>query len=145
MASEMITELFVPRDRLVEFMERAASFLRKAEVPVIYGTVRFIKQDTESFLAWAREDYACIIFNLHTEHHGRGIEQSASAFRGLIDIALQLGGSYYLTYHRWASREQVERAYPNFNEFLLLKEKYDTRQLFQSDWWRHYREIFSKS
>lgn len=140
--SEMITELYVPRARLVDFMDRAAAELRPRGVPVIYGTIRLIERDAESFLAWAREDFACIIFNLHTEHSPAGIEQASDAFRALIDVALALGGSYFLTYHRWARREQVERAYPQFPAFLRHKTAHDPQHRFQSDWWRHYQKMF---
>lgn len=141
-ASEMIGELYVPPGRLEEFMKSAAGLLRASGVPVIYGTVRLIRRDAESFLAWARDDFACVIFNLHTEHDEAGIARSAAAFRSLIDAALNLGGSFFLTYHRWATRAQIERAYPQFAEFLRLKEIYDPHQLFQSEWWRHHRNLF---
>jgi FAD/FMN-containing dehydrogenase len=141
-ATEMITELYVPRRRLAEFMARAAEELRPRGVPVIYGTVRLIERDPESFLAWAREDFACVIFNLHTVHSPAGIELAAGAFRALIDAALALGGSYFLTYHRWARRDQVVRAYPQFPEFLRQKTAYDPAHRFQSEWWRHYQAMF---
>ena len=144
-ASEMISELYVPRERLVDFMSAAAKLLRCCGVPVIYGTVRLIRRDTESFLAWAREDFACVIFNLHTEHDKAGITRSAVAFMALIDEALALGGSFFLTYHRWASRAQIERAYPQFAEFLRLKEIHDPNELFQSEWWRHHRNLFAET
>jgi FAD/FMN-containing dehydrogenase len=142
-ATEMITELYVPRERLVEFMAHAATELRPRGVPVIYGTVRLIERDAESFLAWAREDFACVIFNLHTEHSRDGLERAADAFRALIDAALAFGGSYFLTYHRWARREQVERAYPQFAEFLRQKTVIDPEHRFQSEWWRHYQKMFA--
>jgi len=142
-ASEMISELYVPRDRLVEFMAEAAERLKDGAVPVIYGTVRLIRRDGESFLAWAREDFACVIFNLHVEHSTEGIERAADAFRALIDLALSFGGSYFLTYHRWACRDQIERAYPQFAEFLRAKEAHDPDGRFQSEWWRHYRDLFA--
>ena len=141
-ASEMIGELYVPPDRLVDFMGSAAHFLRGNGIPVIYGTIRLIQRDAESFLAWARQDSACVIFNLHTEHSENGIAQATAAFRGLIDLALDLGGSFYLTYHRWATRSQLERAYPVFPEFLRLKQVHDPEHLFQSDWWRHHHNLF---
>ncbi|MBA2430088.1 MAG: FAD-binding oxidoreductase, partial [Thermoleophilaceae bacterium] len=99
-ASEMITEIYVPRGRLTDFMAEAAADFREHGVDLIYGTVRLIRRDTESFLAWAREDYACVIFNLHTVHIEEGELHSAEAFRRLIDMAIERGGSYYLTYHR---------------------------------------------
>lgn len=141
--TEMITELYVPRARLVEFMTRAAEELRPRGVPVIYGTIRLIERDTESFLAWAREDFACVIFNLHTEHSPEGIERASSAFLALIDLALDLEGSYFLTYHRWARRAQVERAYPQFATFLRHKTLHDPAHRFQSEWWRHYQRMFA--
>lgn len=135
--SEMISELYVPHDRLEVFMSRAATALRKHGVPLIYGTVRLIRRDDESFLVWAKRDFACVIFNLHTEHCPQGIERSADAFRALYDIALSLGGSFYLTYHRWATKDQLLTAYPQLPEFLRLKRQHDPHGRFQSDWWRH--------
>ncbi len=141
-ASEMISELYVPREHLEAFLTAAAKVLRQMEVVVIYGTVRLIQRDEESFLPWASEDFACIIFNLHTEHSMDGIAKSADAFRALIDLALRFGGSYFLTYHRWARRDQIELAYPMFRRFLELKEARDPEGRFQSEWWRHHRDLF---
>jgi FAD/FMN-containing dehydrogenase len=141
--SEMITELYVPRHDLAAFMAEVATDFRTHQTPVIYGTVRLIERDDETVLAWAREPWACIVFNLHVDHTPEGIERAADAFRRLIDRALAHGGSFYLTYHRWATREQVEAAYPQFVEFLHEKLRCDPEERFQSDWYRHYREMFS--
>jgi len=141
-ASEMISELYVPREKLAEFMTAAAEDFKKHNVDVIYGTIRLIERDDESFLAWASQSWACVIFNLHIVHTPDGIEQSAEAFRRLIDLAIECSGTYYLTYHRWANREQVEKCYPQLRQFLDLKREYDPEELFQSDWYRHYRDMF---
>jgi FAD/FMN-containing dehydrogenase len=143
-ASEMISELYVQRKHLEAFLTAAAKLLREMGVVVIYGTVRLIQRDDESFLGWASEDFACVIFNLHTEHRDEGITKSADAFRGLIDLALGFGGSYFLTYHRWARRDQIELAYPMFRRFLEKKEVHDPEERFQSQWWRHHRDLFLK-
>lgn len=134
--SEMITELYVRRKHLVHFMRDAAIHLRRSDVPVIYGTVRLIRRDEESFLPWAKEDYACVIFNLHTEHSPEAIAHTAEVFRMLIDLALDCGGSFYLTYHSWARMDQIERAYPDFRRFMEEKKRRDPSVRFQSDWWR---------
>jgi FAD/FMN-containing dehydrogenase len=144
-SSLVITEIYVPRSNLPDFLAQAAELLRSNRTIVIYGTVRLIEKDNESFLAWARKPYACIIFNLLTFHTPTGIEASARAFRGLIDLAIARGGSYYLTYHKFAKPEQVTACYPQFKEFLELKRKYDPAERFQSDWYRYYRELFTGS
>ena len=142
-ASEIITEINVPRSALKEFFDEVRDDFRKNSVDLIYGTVRIIERDDESFLPWAKQAYACVIFNLHTVHNPEGLQRSADAFRRLIDMAARRGGTYYLTYHRFATRKQVEACYPQFAEFLQLKKKYDTEERFQSDWYRHYRTMFA--
>lgn len=140
---EMITEIYVPRDRLLDFLDAARKGLRERGGNVIYGTVRLIEPETDSFLNWATKDWACIVFNLCVRHTPEQIEQAKDAFRFLIDTGLEQGGSFYLTYHRWAAKAQLEQAYPQFEEFLERKREYDPRERFSSDWYRHHRQMFN--
>jgi hypothetical protein len=140
--SEMITELYVPPMRLPEFLRSAAKWLVERKAQVIYGTIRLIQPDSETVMAWARARSACIIFNLHVDHVDAEIEHAAEALRGLIDLAISLGGSYYLTYHRYATPTQLEACYPRVREFFARKRFYDPRGLFQSDWYNHYAPHF---
>src|SRR5438034_2561633 len=142
-SSLIITEIYVPRPALPDFLAQAADLLRSNRTNVIYGTVRLIEKDDESFLAWAKESYACVIFNLLTLHTPSGIEASARSFRGLIDLAIARGGSHYLTYHKFAKPEQIIACYPQFKEFLALKRKHDPTERFQSDWYRYYQKLFA--
>jgi len=142
-ATEAITEIYCERDALERFMTDVAADTRRNETEIIYGTVRLIEADRESFLAWAKKPYACVIFNLHVVHTPEGIRRAANAFRRLIDIGIKYGGSYFPTYHKYATRRQVETCYPQFAEFLKLKRKHDPAEVFQSDWYRHYRKMFS--
>jgi hypothetical protein len=56
---------------------------------------------------------------------------------------LRRGGCYYLTYHREATWEQVEACYPEFREFLRRKQHYNPQERFQSEWYRHYKRMFT--
>lgn len=134
--SEMITELYVPIDRVVEFLRAAAARLIELGAQVIYGTIRLIDEDSETVLRWASGRRACVIFNLHVEHTAAGKERSAVAFRSLIDLALGYGGSFFLTYHRHATREQLLLAYPQLPRFVEEKQAYDPGAVFVSDWYR---------
>ncbi|MGA8221091.1 MAG: FAD-binding oxidoreductase [Candidatus Acidiferrales bacterium] len=144
-ATEIITEIDVPRAALKGFFDEVRDDFRKNQVELIYGTVRLIERDDESFLPWAKQSYACTIFNLHTVHSPDGIRRSTEAFRRLIDMAARRQGTYYLTYHRDATRNQSESCYPQFADFLRLKKKYDPEERFQSDWYRYYRAMFADS
>jgi len=140
-STEIITEVYVPRPQLAAFMLELADDFRRHDVNVIYGTVRLIERDDESFLAWAKQPYACIVFNLHMVHSPEGIEKTADAMRRTIDYAAARGGSFYLTYHRFATARQLEGCYPRFRSFLDLKRRYDPGEVFVSDWYRHSKRM----
>ena len=85
-----------------------------------------------------------MIFNLHTVHTPDGLEHSAAAFRRLIDHAIARGGSYFLTYHRWATAgpgRGVLSAVPRVPR--AASARYDPDERFQSDWYRHYRDALA--
>lgn len=140
--SLVIGEMYTPSEHLLEFLDRSRRILRETGAEDIYGTIRAIRRDETTFLPWARGDFGCVIFNLRTRHTPAGIRHTEEVFRRLNAAALDLGGSFFLTYSRAAVRDQVERAYPEFQEFLRLKRAYDPELRFQSDWWRHYAGMF---
>lgn len=142
--SLIIGEHYVPRENLLGFMGAARLILQQHGTEVIYGTIRAIFRDTESFLPWAKQDYACVIFNLRTPHHAEGIENTANTFRALMDAAIERDGSFFLTYHRFARVDQVEVAHPRFREWLRCKKRYDSSELFMSEWYVHYRDAFAQ-
>ncbi len=139
----VIGEHYVPRDQLLAFMRQAREVFRTLETEVIYGTIRAIVRDTVSFLPWAKDDFACVIFNVRTPHTEAGMQKTADTFRSLIDASNGLGGSFFLTYHRYASAAQVEASYPRFRPWLAMKKRYDPGELFSSSWYAHYRDAFA--
>jgi FAD/FMN-containing dehydrogenase len=139
--TEMISELYVPRAQLGAFLASAAELLRDQRANVIYGTVRLIEQDNVSFLAWASQRWACAVFNLHVDHTPQGLAAASNSFSDLINLAIRYGGSYYLTYHRFAGSTQLLKCYPQFHQFLAYKAKYDPDEIFSSDWYQHYRRL----
>ena len=142
-ATEILTELYIPEDSIYSFMDDARKYFLKNGTDIIFSTIRFIEKDDETFLPWAKQRYACIIFNLHTEHTSQGIEKSKAALQKLIDYSIKYGGSYYLTYHRYARKDQVLSCYPQFKDFLKAKLKYDPDERIQSNWYRHYKSLFA--
>ncbi|HEX7859019.1 MAG TPA: D-arabinono-1,4-lactone oxidase [Verrucomicrobiae bacterium] len=141
--SEMISELYVPRRNLAAFLHSVRIFARRYGWNIIYGTVRLIERDEETALAWARESWACVVFNLCVRHCESRIEEAKFAFRTLAQIAINYGGSYYLTYHKWATRDQLLACFPQFSEFLKAKRRYDPDELFVSNWYEALRDQFS--
>lgn len=141
--TEMITEAYVSKAAFLPFMSRVRQDFLEHNVDMTYGTIRFIEKDDETFLAWAKEPSICIVCNLHVLHTEEGKRKAGDDFRRIIQRAIEHGGRFYLTYHRWADRKQVETCYPQFVDFLRLKKKYDPQERLQSDWYRHYKALFA--
>lgn len=143
--TEMITEVYVPHENLLPYLEKIRQDLVARHADLTYGTIRYIEPDTETFLPWARERFVCIVCNLHVQHTAAGIEKAKDEFRQIIARAIEFGGSFYLTYHGWASPQQVAACHPRIHEFFQLKRKYDPELVFQSDWYRHYATAFDRT
>lgn len=141
--SEVLSELYVPREELPEFLGDCAEELRRRGADVIYGTVRWIERDVDAFLAWARERWACVVLNLHTPHTPAGIAGTRETFRALYDLALARGGSFYLTYHPWARADQLRRGHPRLEAFLAEKRRRDPHGRLASDFLRTLRRALA--
>jgi len=140
--TEMLTELDVPRERLPEFLEDVRALMKERGFGPVYGTIRLVEQDDETFLPYARQRSAAVDISLHVVHSPAGMEQAADRFRRLIDLAHARGGSFSLTYHRFATKQQVEACYPEVRDFLARKKQIDPDERFQSEWYRHVRALF---
>jgi FAD/FMN-containing dehydrogenase len=141
--ADLILEVYVPRTELIPLLEDARRILLASGMPLIYGTVRFIEQDKDSYLAWAKKRYACVIFSPHSSGETQAFRKTGDVCRQLIRAANKRGGSFYLTYNRFATRDELASAYPQFQDFLNLKKQYDLRETFQSDWYRYYKGLFA--
>ncbi len=141
--SEVITELYVERASFEPFMETLRERLRRTNADVIYGTVRLIERGEDAFLAWAREPWVCVILNLHVDHDVPGFEAARRQFRSAIDAALEHGGSFYLTYHDWATAEQLRAGHPAIDAFLEAKATNDPSGVFASEWLHNLRRCLA--
>ena len=141
--ADLILEVYVPRAELIPLLEDARRILLASGMPLIYGTVRFIEQDKDSYLAWAKKRYACVIFSPHSSGETKALRKTGEVCRQLIRAANKRGGSFYLTYNRFATRDELATAYPQFQDFLNLKKQYDSREIFQSDWYRYYKGLYA--
>lgn len=134
--SELITELYVPPEKIGDFLERLAADCRRHAADVVYGTVRQIRAEQETRLRWARRDWACVVLNLHVRHDEAGRRAARDHMVRFIDRALEFGGSFYLTYHRHARADQLRAAYPDIEAVFAQKRAIDPQGVLASDWYQ---------
>ena len=138
-----MTEVCVPRDGLTGLLDECASGFRDPGIRLIAAGVRLIERDQESFLAWARESWACVTFDVAAPRTAEGAASLAETTRRLVEAARTRGGTFLLSHQRAATPEQLRACYPQFPEFVRLKQRHDPADRFQSEWYRHYRHVGS--
>ncbi|MGQ0546413.1 MAG: FAD-binding oxidoreductase [Betaproteobacteria bacterium] len=139
--TDVLTEILCERAALEAFLADLRAFARAAELNIVRAAVRLVEHDKETYLPYARRPYAGVSLDVHVERGTRGLIRAGDAFRRLIDLGLRYGGSYHLAFHRHAIKRQLLAGYPQFPQFVRYKRKYDPAELFQSDWYRHYRDM----
>lgn len=140
-STDILHEYFVPRDRLLEFVQALRASTKRWEMDLLNVTVRDLHPDGDSFLRYADQKMFALVL-LFNQPMGVRAESNMQDFtRELIDAAIDLGGRYYLPYRLHATPDQFHRAYPMAKEFFEHKRRYDPDELFQSQfYWKYGRE-----
>jgi len=137
--SLIIQEYFIPTQHFVGFMDDMRDALNKHDMNVMSSTVRFTKANDEAVLSYAPDRDAFAIIQVSSvKLDAKSQKRAETATRQMVDAAVERGGSYYLTYQLYPTKEQLYKAYPRAHEAFTLKRKYDPRGTFSSVFYEHY-------
>jgi decaprenylphospho-beta-D-ribofuranose 2-oxidase len=137
--TDIIQEYYVPVENFVPFMDRFRDILVAGKMNVISATVRYVAPNATPVLAYAPSRPAFAIIQM--SNVGLSPEAQAHAAdvtRRLVDAAIELGGTYYLTYQLYPTAQQLERAYPNARRAFERKRFYDPGEIFSSQFYEAY-------
>ncbi len=138
MSTYLLQEYFVPESRFVDFARGMAAILQQAEANVLNVSIRHAPADDTSLLRWAAEPVFCFVLYLKQRNSAAASHRSDAWTRSLIDLALALGGRYYLPYRLAATTEQFRRAYPEARRFAEIKREIDPGGRFRNRMWDRY-------
>jgi FAD/FMN-containing dehydrogenase len=127
--TSILQEYFVPVTQLITFIDRFKRTAQQYNINVINVSIRYVPKDEESLLAYAPRDSFALVCYINVM---RTIQQKKEQkwTQMLIDEVLALGGTYYLPYHLYATKEQFQKAYPQLEEFIRVEKKYDPQNRF---------------
>ena len=137
-STDILHEYFVPRQRLVGFVEAMRKIIPPHGVNLLNVTVRAVNEDTDTFLRYADQPMMAFVMLFVPERTPAGEARMQALTRDLIDAAIEHEGRYYLPYRLHATREQFHRAYPQAREFFDRKREYDPEELFQNQFYIKY-------
>lgn len=137
-------ELLLPPEALERFLLEVHERCAQWRLPLAGADVRRTSEERDSFLCWARREYAAVVLHI-AEPRALGTAVRATQLaRELIAAAIARGGSFPIYGTPEATREQVEACYPQLPGFLAEKRRIDPAERWTNPWYRHYRSLFSR-
>jgi hypothetical protein len=106
--------------------------------------VRHVLQEDETFLRWARQEYAEVSVLVPEAHTLGGSVRTTQLRRSLIDAAIAHGGTFPIACTPEATRAQTEACYPQLSAFLAQKRRFDPAERIVNPWYRHYCSLLGR-
>jgi len=138
--TDSIQEFFIPIARFLDFMKAIRELFQETQTNLLGVTIRYVKPDNESLLSYAPTEEAFAVIIYINESLSPDDRPRAKAFiQRLTYLALQHGGTFYLTYARDVEFDDLRRAYPHIETFLQEKHRLDPESRFTSWFFQLYR------
>ncbi len=136
--TDILHEYFLPAEGLEPFLAACRTAIPGSRQELLNITLRYVQEDRTSALAFARGDRVAAVMLFSQRMTQVDEEDMMAMTRGLIDAALDAGGSFYLPYRLHARPDQVARAYPRLDEVVARKREHDPGLLFRNTMWHRY-------
>jgi FAD/FMN-containing dehydrogenase len=137
-------ELLLPPSVLGDFMKDVDRRCNDRRTALQSVTVRHTAAEDDTFLRWARRDYAEVTLGL-VEVNGLGAAVRATQLRHeLIDAAIAAGGSFQIACSAEATRDQVRACYPQLEEFIAHKKRFDPNERLVNSWYLRQRSLLAR-
>jgi FAD/FMN-containing dehydrogenase len=143
-AATRLLELLVPPAEAEGFLEEARTRCAEWRVRLHAATVRTTAAEEETYLRWARRDYAAVTLEIEEFPTLGGSVRITQLRRELIDAAIARGGSYAVASTPEATREHAEACYPELKTLLAEKRRFDPDEKLSSAWYRHHRSLLGR-
>lgn len=136
--TDILQEYFVPYDRMPEFVDGLRTVVQRDRANLLNVTIRTVHQDTITALPYAKTDMFGFVLYFNVKFNTEDNDILKKTTSDLIDVAQAAGGTYYLPYQLFYTREQLQRSYPEIDDFFAAKKKYDPIGLFSNKWYEKY-------
>lgn len=137
--TDILQEYFVPRERLPEFVDGLRAVVASTDANLLNVTIRNVQKDTITALPYAKEDVFGLVLYFNqalTVDDSQAVERTT---RQLVDLAIELDGTFYLPYQLYYSPEQLRAAYPEIDAFFETKRRVDPDEILTNTWYETYR------
>lgn len=101
-------------------------------------TIRDLQPDRESLLRYAPEERIAFVMFFRGPKTVAFERELRTTVLKITDRALALGGSYYLPYRAYQTKQQFGSAYPQRQQFTALIRRYNPQGIFMNQFYKNY-------
>jgi len=121
-----------------EFVDGLRDVVLQNRANLLNVTIRTVHKDTVTALPYAKDNMFGFVLYFNVRFNNKDNEILEKTTAQLIDVAQKIGGTYYLPYQLFYSRDQLRSSYPEINAFFATKKKYDPAELFSNKFYEKY-------
>ncbi|MGM0846672.1 MAG: FAD-binding protein [Bacillota bacterium] len=136
--TDVLQEYFVPVDKFTPYIDDLREVLDEEELNLVNITVRYVAENEDAVLSYSKEEMFALVLLINQDKSAEGKEETERIVRKMVDVTLKHGGSYYLPYYEYPSKEQMREAYPKTEEFFNSKRKLDPEEVFMNQFYEEY-------
>lgn len=137
--NDLLQEYFIPVDEFSGFIQSMKKVLREEDLNLLNITVRYVNQDQEAVLSYAREDMFALVCLFNVPLSDQGQTETKQSIQKILDEVTRHHGTYYLSYVSYPSLAQFQAVYPRYGEFFKKKNQYDPDHLFMNYFYEQYK------
>ncbi|MFZ3577566.1 FAD-binding oxidoreductase [Virgibacillus sp. DJP39] len=136
--TETLQEYFVPVDAFTSYIDDLRTLLEQEKLNLLNITVRYVNQDEEAVLSYAKEDMFALVLLINQGRSESSVKHTKEVIQKMIDVTLEHNGSYYLPYYAYPTQGQMDEAYPHNKEFFNQKKHFDPNETFMNLFYKEY-------
>ena len=140
--TDILHEYFVPRDRIVPFIDALRAMFRAQDANLLNASIRAVNAEHNA-LSYAPAPAFSVVLYVNQSTDEAGNAAMARLTGDLIDLTLRHGGRFFLPYQLHYTPEQLERSYPEIRAFFAAKRRWDPEERFTNTWYARYAPAFA--
>jgi FAD/FMN-containing dehydrogenase len=141
--TDILQEYFVPRAGFAAFVEGLREVVAREGANLLNVTVRSVEADSLTALPYAPHGAFALVLYFNQALNAEACRIVERTTVALVDLALSLGGRFYLPYQLYYSPAQLQAAYPEASAFFAAKAKYDPDGIFSNTFYEKYGRTMS--
>lgn len=135
--TDILHEYFVPRARLMPFVEGMKRLFRAHDANILNVSIRAVDEEDHA-LTYAPAPAFSVVLYLNQKTDADGSRMMAALTSALIDLSKANGGRFFLPYQLHYTPAQLEASYPEIRGFFAAKRRFDPEARFSNRWYERY-------